>query len=170
MNDPVGQDEQAVVHHVLARLNHVHLHAVEDRREDGRAPQSATLDCHSVVCQQVVEVVDVGLFAQPKAIHVDVVAVNAFLLQYKVRDAAETQRFELVLVTVGLKNLSNLLDGKLIVIWSLIERPQLVQISIGGCEINGDSHIDVPSCLEIINETGLLDYLEDCKLNCSCKL
>ena len=145
---------------MLTSLNHVHLHAVQNRRKDCRAPERTTLDCHSVVRQQVIEVVDGGVLTQPEAVHVDVVTIDTVLFKDKVWYATETKSFELVLVTVRLKNFSNFLDGKLVVIGPLIKGPQLVQVAIRCRKVNGNCHVDIPASLEIVHETVLLFYLK----------
>ena len=75
---------------------------------------------------QVVEVVDRFILGQLEAVHIDRVSVDARLVKDEVRDASEAQRLELMLVTVGLEDLSDFFDGQLVVVWLLIEWPQFV--------------------------------------------
>ena len=95
-------------------------------------------------------------------------SVDAGLVKDEVRDASEAQRLELMLVTVGLEDLSNFFDGQLVIVRLLIEWPQLVQLAIRGCEVDSDSHVDVPTCLEVIHETRLLEDLELRELDEAC--
>ena len=47
-------------------------------------------------------------------------SVDAGLVKDEVRDASKAQRLELMLVTVGLEDLSNFFDGQLVVVRLLI--------------------------------------------------
>ena len=95
-------------------------------------------------------------------------SVNAGLVKDEVRYSSEAQRLELMLVTVGLQDLSNFFDGQLVVVWLLIEWPQLVQLTIRGCEVDSNGHVDIPTCLEVIHETRLMEDLELRELDKAC--
>ena len=71
MYDAISQYQQAVVHHMHARLQHELLHGVEDGREDGRAPERRSLDRHPIVLDQVVEIVDRFILGKLEAVQVD---------------------------------------------------------------------------------------------------
>ena len=44
-----------------------------------------------------------------------------------------------------------------------------MQLAIRGCEVNCDSHVDVPACLEVIHETRLLADLKLSELDIPCR-
>jgi len=79
-------------------------------------------------------------------VHVDFISV-VDLVQDEIGYSTEAKSSELLLVTVGLENLTDFFNSQLIVIKLHHLGVEIVQRAIRGCEVDRHRQVDVPSCL-----------------------
>ena len=91
--------------------------------------------------------------------HVDFISV-VDLVQDEIGYSTEAKSSELLFVTVGLENLTDFFNSKLVVIKLQHLRVEIVQRAIRGCEVDRHCHVDVPSCLQVVDKAWLVNYIK----------